>query len=411
MEPEHATNKRRLLTIGGILLVLIAFFAGTELAPAMPWTSSYGLSGVSANVPDGADLAPFFKAWSLLDENFVATATSTATTTTEDKVFGAIQGLASSFGDPYTTFFTPNENKLFQSEVAGDFGGVGMEIGTKDGILTVISPVKGTPAERAGVRSGDMIVKIDGKDASSMSVDDAVNAIRGAVGSDVTVTFERGADKPFDVTMTRAIINLPTVDTKLRPDGVFVITIYTFNANAGDQFRDAVRQFANAHTDKMIIDLRGNPGGYLDVAADIASWFLPVGDVVVTEDYGGKQPSDITRSRGYDVFTDQLKLAVLIDGGSASASEILSGALHDHGKATLVGEKSFGKGSVQELFPITPDTNLKITIARWLTPNGISISHQGITPDIVVPDPTDTQVAAGQDPQMDRAVQFLLTGK
>jgi carboxyl-terminal processing protease len=392
--------------VGILLVAAVAFFAGTEMRNAVPWG---GQRAAAAAGPEGADLAPLFKAWQLLDENFTP-ATTTATTTTEDKIWGAIQGLASSYGDPYTSFFPPKEKKLFDSQVQGDFGGVGMELGLKDGVLTVISPLEDTPASRAGVRTGDFIIKINGEDSSGMSVEDAVNVIRGEIGTKVTLTFVRGERAPFEVTLTRATINLPTIKTTLRTDGVFVIHLYTFNANAPEKFRDAVRQFANSGSDKMIIDLRGNPGGYLEVAVDIASWFLPVGKPVVTEDFGAKQSPDISRSRGYDVFSDKLKLAILINEGSASASEILAGALHDYKLATLVGEKSFGKGSVQQLFDVTSDTSLKITIARWLTPNGTSISHQGITPDIEVP-LTDKDIEAKQDPQLERAASFLVTGK
>ena len=371
-----------------------------------------GGQAVAEQAPDGADLTPFFKAWQILDQNYVPTKMANATSTTpQDMVWGATEGLASSVNDPYTVFFPPQQNQIFASEVSGDFGGVGMEVGiNKDGALSVISPLKDTPAAKAGVRSGDLILAIDGADTSNMSVDDAVALIRGKAGTSVKLELQRGSGKPFTVTIMRGTITLPTVDAKLLPSGVFYIKVYTFNALAPQLFQNALRQFAVSGSDKLVIDLRGNPGGYLDAAVDMASWFLPVGDVVVTEDYGAKQPATVERSRGYDVFDGNVKIAVLIDSGSASAAEIFSGALHDHHKATLVGEQSFGKGSVQELFTITPDTSLKVTIARWLTPDGASISREGITPDIVVP-MTDADMAAGTDPQLDRAVQFLLTGK
>ncbi|MFA5877131.1 MAG: S41 family peptidase, partial [Candidatus Paceibacterota bacterium] len=252
--------------------------------------------------------------------------------------------------------------------------------------------------------------KIEGKDTVGISVDDAVSVIRGEIGTPVTITVIRGKDAPFDVTLVRATINLPTIKTTSRPDGVFVIRLFTFNANAPEKFRQAIREFADSGSNKMIIDLRGNPGGYLEVAVDIASWFLPVGKVIVTEDFGSKQAPDVSRSRGYDVFSDKVKFAILIDEGSASASEILAGALRDHGKATLIGGKSFGKGSVQQLFNVTADTSLKITIARWLTPNGVSISHEGIVPDIEVA-VTEEDIDAKRDPQLERAAEFLITGK
>lgn len=403
MDNRH-TIKIRTALIVALIVGALAFFVGTKAGGMVPW----GTPTASANNPR-ANLDPVFKAWDLLDQNF-APATTTATSTPEDRVWGMIQGLAASYGDPYTTFFPPKEKKIFDSQVQGDFGGVGMELGLKGGELTVISPLEGTPAAEAGIKSGDIVLKIDGKDTAGISTDDAVSVIRGTIGTPVTLTIGRGSEKPFDVTMVRATINLPTIKTKLRDDGVFVIRLYTFNANAPEKFREAVREFARSGSNKMVLDLRGNPGGYLEVAVDMASWFLPLGKTIVIEDYGAKQAPDISRSRGYDVFSDNVKLVVLIDGGSASASEILAGALHDHGKATLIGETSFGKGSVQQLFDVTADTSIKITIARWLTPNGISISHAGIKPDIEVPI-TQKQVDNHEDPQLERAAEFLITGK
>lgn len=395
------------LALGAVLIVaVLAFFAGTQSASLMPWTHN-GTTKVAGH--EDVDLQPLFKAWDLLDENF-APASTTEPSTTEDRVWGAIQGLASSYGDPYTTFFPPAEKKLFDSQVQGDFQGVGMEVGIKNGFLTVIAPLKGSPAERAGMKSGDVVLKIDDKDTTGITVEDAVGSIRGEGGTTVTLLVGRIDETPFEVKIVREKINLPTIETILRKDGVFVIRIFTFNANAAEKFREAVREFANSRSDKMVIDVRGNPGGYLEVAVDIASWFLPVGKTVVTEDYGVKRLPDVSRSRGYDVFSDKLKLVILIDQGSASASEILAGALRDHGKATLVGARSFGKGSVQQLFNVTSNTSLKITIARWLTPNGLSISHEGLTPDIAV-EVKKEDVEAGKDLQLERAAEFLITGK
>jgi carboxyl-terminal processing protease len=182
--------------------------------------------------------------------------------------------------------------------------------------------------------------------------------------------------------------------------------LYSFSENSPNLFRGALRQFVESGDSKLILDLRGNPGGYLEAAIDMASWFLPSDKVVVREDFGGAEPQEVYRSRGYDIFNDKLKFVILVDKGSASASEILAGALKEQGRATLVGEQTFGKGSVQELVDITSDTSLKVTVARWLTPNGLSISGAGIAPDYVVPI-SDADKAAGRDPQLEKAIEIL----
>ena len=388
----------------GIVLVGLGFFAGSETkASQPPWVAHATTSGA---ITSGSVLEPLLTAWQILDENF-APGTTTEPLTKEDKLWGAISGLAASYGDPYTVFLPPQKKTEFESEVRGNFEGVGMEIAIKDGQLVVVAPLKNTPAERAGIQSGDFILAIDDKDTSGMAVEKAVSLIRGLGGTSVTLKMQREGKAPYDVSVVRETILLPTIDTKYLSDsGVFIISLYNFNAQVPELFRDAIREFSNTGSHKLIIDLRGNPGGYLEVAVDTASWFLPVGDAVVIEDYGIKQPEDVHRSRGYNVFGNKLQLAILIDDGSASAAEILAGALHDHGKATLIGQKSFGKGSVQQLFEVTNDSSLKITIARWLTPNRVSISQEGISPDIKV-DRTQEDRTNKKDPQLDRAVEYL----
>jgi carboxyl-terminal processing protease len=279
----------------------------------------------------------------------------------------------------------------------------------KNKVLTVIAPLKSTPAYNAGIESGDEILKIDKTATTNMSIDDAVNLMRGPKGTTVTLTiYRQGELQPRVIPITRDTINIPTLDTNARKDGIFVISLYSFDANSANLFRGAMQQFVNSGDNKLILDLRGNPGGYLDAAVDMASWFLPGDKTVVTEDYGGKQPSDVFKSKGYNIFAGKnLKFVILIDGGSASASEILSGAMRDNGVAKLVGAQSFGKGSVQEVINITPDTILKVTVARWLTPDGTSISEKGLTPDYPVAI-TQKDLDAKIDPQMDKAVELLL---
>jgi len=278
----------------------------------------------------------------------------------------------------------------------------------KDNVLTVIAPLKDTPAYRANIKSGDEILKIDTTLTTNLSVDQAVNMIRGTKGTTVTLTIlHKGATTPTEIKIVRDTINIPTLDTQLRKDGIFVVTLYSFDADSANLFRNAMQQFVNSGSNKLLLDLRGNPGGYLDSAVDMASWFLPEGKTVVTEDYGDNKAPDVYRSKGYNIFSNKnLKFVILIDGGSASASEILAGAMQDNGIAKLVGSQSFGKGSVQEVTNVTPDTLLKITVAKWLTPDGTSISEKGLTPDYPV-EITQKDLDAKIDPQMDKAVELL----
>lgn len=324
---------------------------------------------------------PFWKAWSILDQKYVKSASST----TEDKIWGSIQGLASSYGDPYTVFFPPTQSKMFQDDIAGNFGGVGMEIGIKNSQLIVVAPLKDSPASRAGVKAGDAILKIDATSTQGMAVDKAVQLIRGQKGTTVSITFVPvGTSAPIVKKIIRDTINIPTLDTESLSDGIFLIKLYSFTAQSPNLFRNALRQFISSGNHKLILDLRGNPGGYLDAAWDMASYFLPAGKLVVTEDFGTKGSPNVFKSKGYNVFNSNLKMLILVDGGSASASEILAGALAEQGVAKLVGAKTFGKGSVQELVPITDDTSLKVTVARWMTPNGHNLSENGLEPDYVV---------------------------
>jgi len=366
------------------------------------------LFNTSSQIEETADFEPFWRTWNMINERY--TASTSTMPTAQEKVWGAIAGLAGSLGDPYSIFLPPQESAMFQDDINGNFEGVGMEIGVRDGELVVVAPLKGTPAYKAGLLSGDKILYIEGKESLNMPVDEAIKRIRGPRGTAVMLTIAReNVAAPFDVSIIRDVITIPIIDTEIRED-VFIIMLQSFTATAPNLFRNALEEFINnGKTDKLILDLRGNPGGFLEVAVDIASWFLPKGEVVVSEHFSGDIDDKIYRSRGYDIFSDNLKLVILINRGSASASEILAGALKEHGKATLIGEKTFGKGSVQELFAITPETSLKLTIARWLTPNGLSISEEKLAPDIEVP-MTLEDFENGRDPQMDRAIKFLHNG-
>ncbi len=386
--------------VGIFATVLIGFgagyFAGNHSFPFSARTQA----------SEQADLTAFWKVWNELNEKFVS-ASSTQVISDEEKIYGAISGLVDSVGDPYTVFFTPELKKDFDDSINGTFSGVGMEVAIQDDFLTVVAPLKGSPSEKAGMLPGDKIVTIDGTDTQGMSVEEAVTIIRGEKGTIVTLEIIRDGEAALkEVKITRDTIVVPTIETETIGD-VFVIRLYTFGTGATSEFRGALRQFVTSKKSKLVLDLRGNPGGYLDASVDIASWFLPAGKVVVSEDFGSGEEAKVFRSKGYNIFKSDLRMVVLINEGSASASEILAGALKEHDVAQLVGEQSFGKGSVQELVDITPTTALKVTIARWLTPNGNSISNGGLTPDHVVDFDTELFKEKKVDNQLQKALELL----
>ncbi|MEK7559752.1 MAG: S41 family peptidase [Patescibacteria group bacterium] len=391
--------------IGAVFVVLAAFFSGTYFG------SSYNKSTFQNQE---IDFDPFWNAWEIVEEKYV----DSEKVKEKDKVYGAISGLLKSLEDPYSVFFTPEELKEFEIEINGEFEGVGMEVGIRKNILTVIAPLKGTPAEKAGIESGDKILRIDDASTSDLSIEEAVRKIRGPRGTEVKLTILRnGEEETKIITVIRDTIRIPVIDTETQSSAktaslnekkednydVFVIKLYNFSADSTIRFRQALREFIDSGKQKLILDLRNNPGGFLEAAVDITSWFLGQGETVVIEDFGGKSPQKIHRSKGYDIF-ENLKMIVLVNKGSASASEIVAGALQDHGIAKIVGEKTFGKGSVQELVPLTEDTSIKITIAKWLTPKGHSISEGGLTPDIEV---EIKDAKSKKDPIMEKALELL----
>ncbi len=395
--------------VGALIVILaLGFFAGEHVGGGSLFAGAQPI--YDARAPENVDLAPLFKTWALINEHYLPA--TTTTTTAEEKLWGAIQGLTASYGDDYTVFMPPVAKQIFDTQVAGDFSGVGMEIGLRGGLLTVIAPIKDTPAYRAGVKSGDIILKIDELSTQNMTVETAVSKIRGPKGTAVSLEvarLDRENGKPFLISVVRDTIELPTVDHSLRADGTFVIQVYMFNGQAPRKFAEALYEFEKTRAQKLIIDLRNNPGGYLEAAVDMVSSFIPAGEVVVTQASRADREDQVYRSSGFGSGFPGVSIAILINGGSASASEIFAGALRDHGRATLIGVQSFGKGSVQQVYDVTDDTQVKITVARWLTPKGISISHQGLTPDIVVDVPQDTP--EGVDVILDRAVEYLNTGR
>jgi len=283
-----------------LILVLIAavlFTAGFYVGKGNSSLKNAPMGLLNATSTESVDLGAFWKAWNLLDQKFSPGSSTTPLISNQNKIWGAIQGLANSYGDPYTVFFPPVESKSFEEEITGSFGGVGMEIGIQDGVLTVVAPLKGTPAEAAGIKAGDKIISIGDKSTLNISTDEAIGLIRGEVGTSVVVTFGRvGVKESITKTLVRANIEIPTVDTKILPGGVFVISLYSFSANSPNLFRGALREFVQSGADKLVLDLRNNPGGYLEAALDMASWFLSTGKVVVTENFGDKISPEVCHS-------------------------------------------------------------------------------------------------------------------
>jgi carboxyl-terminal processing protease len=347
MGADYATKHIVSRGISYALVAALAFGAGvimggngstTSIASHIPLVGD----GLDATPDQSVDLTDFWKAWNALDANYVITHASSTLPTSKERLFGAISGLASSYGDPYTVFFPPEEAKAFADNISGSFAGVGMEIGVKDNILTVIAPLKGTPAEAAGIKAGDLIATIDGKSTDGLSTEKAVTMIRGPIGTTVSFTLIRNG-KSLDVKIVRDTIQVPeTKDGLDEASGVYSIALYEFTSNSADLFDQAFSRFKASGAKKLIIDLRSNPGGYLDAAVDMASHFLPKGATVVTEDFGGKDKNNVHTSLGYDDVPAGTKIVVLIDGGSASASEILAGALRTRTSRPL-SKKSFGR--------------------------------------------------------------------
>lgn len=317
-----------------------------------------------------------------LDKKFVFWKSSSTLPTSKELEYGMIAGYVASFKDPYTVFFPPKEAKSFAENVKGSFGGVGMNVGMKDGNIVVIAPLKDSPAMKAGIKAGDIITAVDGKNVLGLSSEEVVTYIRGELNTPVTITvLHAGSNKTVDIKIIRKEIKIPTLDTE-KKDGVFVIKLYNFSAESPDLFRNAIQEFVSSGYKRLVVDLRGNPGGYLEASVNMASYFLKDGQIVVSERKGKDEVALNHRSTGIKALPAGIKVVVLVDGGSASASEILAGALKDHGIAKIVGVKTFGKGSVQELVELADGSSLKVTVAKWFTPNGVNISESGILPDI-----------------------------
>lgn len=357
------------------------------------------LTAMSSDTKDGApNFSNLSGTYGLLKRKFDGTI--------DDKKIldGARAGLVSGAGDPYTVYLPPKAAKDLEDQLNGTLSGIGAEVGLKNAKLTVISPITGSPAEKAGLKTGDQIIAIDKKDTTGEPLDQAVGRIRGAADTKVTLKIVRGIQAPFDLTITRAVISVPSVKWSMKPGQIGYIQISTFGTDTTAKVQRAADELSAQGVKKIILDLRNDPGGYLTAAVDAAGQFLPAGKLVVEERHGGKSQDKQYTAAGGKLIG--LPLIVLVNEGSASASEILAGALRDNGAAKLVGEKTFGKGSVQEITKLAGGGEVKVTVAHWYTPGGKNIDKEGIKPDIEVKQ-EQADYDAGRDPQLDRALQEL----
>jgi carboxyl-terminal processing protease len=337
--------------------------------------------------------------------------------TSKDQAYVAIREALQKLGDPYTRFMDPKQYEALTTQTSGEVSGIGirMELNDKTKRLTVVEAIENSPALKAGIKAGDEIVAIDGKPTDLMNVDDASKLIRGKAGTNVTLRLARQGQADFNIKLTRATIEVPTVTYSLKQEGnhrVGYIRLREFSAHAGDQMRRAIRELSSQKVDSYVLDLRGNPGGLLDASIEIARMWYNSGAIVKTVDREGN--SEQTKAN-HTALTN-LPLAVLVDGNSASASEILTGALKDNKRAVVVGSQTFGKALVQSVHELMDGSGLAVTIAHYYTPNGTDINHKGITPDIKL-DLTEAQeqelasdpslIGTKNDPQYVKAIAVL----
>jgi probable ctpA-like serine protease len=377
------------LFLGGLLIAIVSFVAGTRSDLIVAQVGSlFGLRTATGSL----DVSTVQRVYRELKAHYDGTLDEQALTR------GAARGMVAATGDPHTAYMDPDEAKEFEKSLSGNIGGgIGAEIAKRHNVPTIIRPLKNSPAEKAGIKAGDVIVKVNDTVVTDMPVDQVVQRIRGDVGTTVKLVLSRGGERK-DVTVTREKVVAPAAEWKI--DGeIGILTVSRFNDDTGKQARQAADEFRSAGVKKVILDLRGNPGGTVAAAQALAGLWLNH-EVVMTQ-RRGEQVISTEKSTGQPLLGD-IKTVMLINGGSASASEIVAGALKDYGKATLVGEKTYGKGSVQRPIDLADGSVLKVTEARWYTPHGKNIDKSGIEPDIKV-EMTAGAADNGRDPQLEKA--------
>ena len=396
--------------VTGFLVAGVIFSSGLAVGLALPQLD--GRQGLLAS-PDqiavetqapnqdvAALFAPFWQAWDIVHREYVDQPVDDTLL-----VQGAIRGMIDGLGDAQSSYMNPDEYRQASMPMEGSYEGIGAWVDSEAEYLTIISPMPGSPAEQAGLQPGDLIIAVDGEDMTGIDPSLVVRRVMGPAGSTVHLTIHReGQGDPLEVDLVRARIEIPSMESEVRDDGIAYVRLLTFGSQTTHDLRRALQELLAQSPQGLILDLRGNGGGLLSTALEVASEFIPDG-VIMIERYGDGTEETYTADPG-GLATD-IPLVVLIDGGSASASEIVAGAIQDRGRGLLVGETSFGKGSVQNWIPLGSDGAVRVTIARWLTPNGRQIDHMGLAPDVEVT-MTQADIEAGRDPQLTRAVELLL---
>lgn len=347
------------------------------------------------------DFSIFWQTWETIQNSYLRT----AELTTQNLIYGAASGLVGSLKDPYSVFLTPDDSKKFSEDINGNFGGIGAEIGIKNEYIIIVSPLKNSPAEKAGLFPGDRIAEINATSTINMNINEAVKIIRGPKGTSVHFTIIRsGREKPLKITVVRDIIAIPVIEWKMKEGKIAHLQFFTFSETSTALMRTALEEILKGGAKGIVLDLRNNPGGYLDSAVQIGSYFLEPNSPIVYEEFrNGKR--DAFTAQGNPVAKN-IPLVILLNNGSASASEILAGAIKDNRGIKIVGEKSFGKGTVQELIRLRDGSEVKLTIAHWILPKGGQIDKNGIAPDIEVKI-SDEDREKKRDPQLDKAMELL----
>lgn len=389
-------NKKWLYLVMGIVLAGAVYLLGVtqgyyQRLSASDFASVFR-SELSGRKVGDADLGLLWDVVGKIDEKFIGTPNY------RDMVYGAIRGAVEGLGDPYTVYADPEENKEFFEGLDGVYEGIGAEIDILNGQLTIVAPLAGSPAETAGVKPGDVVTAIDGVTVSGLTMNDVLAKIKGPAGTVVNLTIQRADSAPLVIPVTRKVIKRDSVETKIE-DGIAVIRIFKFAGDTEAEFKKAVEKILTEGARGVVLDLRGNPGGYLDAGVAVANEFISSGTIVEERFKTGVITPFEADGKGRLL---NMPVVVMVNGGSASASEILAGALQDTKRAQVVGTQSFGKGSVQEVVSFPDGSSLRVTVAKWYTPNGRSISDGGITPDKVVEDNDPNK-----DLQLDTAKELL----